>query len=1498
MYSQNITFTGGINTDDEDRFITDGDYRNANYSRNYGVGTSNDGAIQSVTGNLLFNNPKLALGSNVIIGSCEDVESRGYKQSGSLILFVYNSFRYHSIWRYNTVDNQYELILQDPILNFQLDYKIYHAAVVNGLLYWTDNYFTSYGLDTYGLPDFNPPRKINIEKAIAYTTSGGTDPNGYSEITFNNLDWIKHPPLFSPTGQYITDTAESSNNLAGKLFQFRYQYIYDDNEESAWSPISDLLLPTQNEYIAGITNISPYVDNTIELNINTGSSIATIIRVAYRIGNTGEFFLYKEYDKSEQGWSDYTTQVITFKNETSGPAISNSERNYDLIPQIAKCVEYLPSNEFAIGNIVEGYDKPDLHGVDFDFDVGRVVIDDTAFTAPLADFINIYDASLPLIRHNVISLNNAKGYSFVKYRFEPGDILILQLKQSSATATANNNLLTPNPILYYTVPSVDGSVYTTDLQKIDYVSQDLANFLNANGVACGVSPAGTFTYDGNPLVWSTVLLLSNTWYNQTDWQLDTSNTESYKLEINVVRTNNAKRTFKTGATHEFAIQYYDRANRDGTVLTMPAGSVYNPFYYDYQDSYLNNICSLRRQPFYTTMQMTIPNDFQPPEWATNYQILYKPSTNIANFQQRSVIKATYNPDTTVKLSLDNYYKPNYEGASINQTPSKGDFIRFVRKRALFTREAVLVISNGLNLGSITRPLNPVLLDTYYFLFESNPPTNDHLTVLCDPTGAFSPPGAFDTEPPPAIFTSYRFEYNSEFTLSWDLGYANPTSATIQFVLYNTSTGAFIGTLSSNVITNPTNGMTVNINNVTPFISLGPGINVSYGVAVEFAGGVGAYAPNATLNFSSYTMSAYRNLVDYDDYNYYPSYVTNTDEISYELNVLSYNPGGEGEAESITVNYFDISLLGDYLFYSGNNDHRGFASGGFQIEIYTPKKEAENDPWFETGIEWDIIDPHTPDRRHNGNTAQIIGSQRGVVDLDCGDVYIRQRIMATGYDYDGAYEDVNDANDIRGAWFCEDPHYSDYYISNWNNKGRLGLYSPFAKRQELKATVYHTNSLIDNTQINGLSRVEFQNQVSLKDEHGGINKLLQIGDTLKAFQDRKISSIYVQKTFALNGDGTNNVIISDRTFATVRPHDDDYGCIHPGSISKYENNVFAYDYFNSSVINITQGGIVNISDKMSKFLNGINTFTQNIDAIGYNVANIWSNINRLHGEYAIYVSDQISVGTQESKVEGFKAKDTVILEGDLTSIFVTGFVFSTIGAINANNNVSDLVVISSSYNAVNDTTSVITNSDDLTAESSSPAMAVYNVVGNLENGFSIHYSFLKSRWIYNGKLPVSFATQYGIHCLTSGGLDSATYGMLYEENLGDELTFYGTGQAQSIEFPINVNPTIVKRFLTFMTQSNMPFSVSVNIPITNQYPTGMSSTIGTANFNNQESYYVSKYFRDESDPNPFITGVLKRLNGRELRGYVLNHTLTNSDTTQKMILMSVQCNFVPSEPILQ
>ena len=1461
MYQQGVFFYGGMNTDDEDRLITNGDYRNAYFSRNYGVNSPSEGALQSMTGNLLRNNTTLPAGVNIIIGACEDVE---YK---ALILFVFNDLGDHTIWRYTVEDSQYQLILKDSILNFKKTNQIFHANVVNNLLYWTDNYFNSYTNN-----NFNPPRKINIQKAILYTQSGGTDPNGYSEITFNNLDWIKHPPLFSPTFVYDSDTTENSNNLKNKLFQFRYQYVYDDNEESAWSPISELVLPTYSEYINQTVNIDPYLDNTIRIDIETGSSIARLIRVAYRIGNTGEFFLYKEYDKNQLGWSDYSTETINFKNETSGPAISNSERNYDLIPQIAKTIEYLPSNEFAIGNYIEGYDKQEITDSDVAFSVERFAIEDTAFTYPLASFY--CDNITGSFNNLYISFNPAVD-SFVKYRYQTGDVLIIQIKKYIAGSTMPSTVSVV-PTIYFKIPYIDPTIYTTDQLKLYQLCVELQTYLLTFGISSTVMAASSWNAS---VAWPTLRVLGHTWYNRTETQM----TQDTNGKIIVLRENKANRTFKSGAKHEFAFQYYDRANRDGTVLTVPAGEVYVPFNTDLSDNQLNQFIGQNRKPYYNQINLLIAASYQPPIWADTYQIVYKPSVNIANFQQRSVKEVVFNADSTVKLILENYYKNNILGASINQTPSKGDFVRFVRQRALFTKDAAPVCLFTANASSVSIPYastgNTGYLNLSSYASETYDPGNN--LVL----GVFTAPTT-DT---------YKFDVFTAINFSF-LG-TPATGATVQIMA--DVPGSDI-VLASSSVTATSNSYSFSQLAGNANISLTAGQTVSFYCQVNLVAAFPATLTISALN-SSYDISL--QTADYDTYQYYPAYVTQESNLDQELNVMAYDPaGGPNSEEVVIVNNFDPNLLGEYLVFSGTNPNRAICTGGFQIEIYTPKAESENDPWYEVGVEFPIINPHTTTRSHGGDVPQVYGITEGEVFLDCGDVYIRQRVMATGYDYEGGSANIGDANDNNAAWFCEDPHYSDFYISNWNNKGRLGLFSPFAKQQHLKASIYHTNALIDNTQINGLSRVEFFNNVALKDEHGSINRLMQIGDTLKAFQDKKITSVYIQKAFALNGDGTNNVILSDKTFAGVRPHDDDYGCIHPGSVSKVENNVFFYDFYNAAVVQATQGGLINICEGERKFSVGVRNFTNNIrtyEASSGENSNVVSHINRSNGEYALYAGTNIEeIPSSISFVEfSLQTPQTVQITGNQTSTFTAGVTFTISGATNAGNN-GTFTVISSSYSGGINRTDVLVSPNFVAGEKPCPGTLVIAPETNISTE-GVVYSFNRQRWTSYTTHPVIFASQFGNRAYTTGGLISSNFGKLFEEDKGTtELTFFNSGVTQSINFVFNANPTIVKRFLTFMTQSNMPFNVGVTIPETNQYPGGMTSNMLVDNFRNQESYYVSKYFRDSSDPNPFLLGPLKRLNGRELRGYVLKHNMTNSDTTNKMILFSANVNFVPSEPILQ
>lgn len=97
-------------------------------------------------------------------------------------------------------------------------------GVLKSILYFTDNN--------------NPPRKINVDRALA------GDYDGYSDAQLDfALSAIKAAPIQPPTFSFETNTAVPINNFERNTFQFAVQYIYKDGELSAIGPYSKLAFP-------------------------------------------------------------------------------------------------------------------------------------------------------------------------------------------------------------------------------------------------------------------------------------------------------------------------------------------------------------------------------------------------------------------------------------------------------------------------------------------------------------------------------------------------------------------------------------------------------------------------------------------------------------------------------------------------------------------------------------------------------------------------------------------------------------------------------------------------------------------------------------------------------------------------------------------------------------------------------------------------------------------------------------------------------------------------------------------------------------------------------------------------------------------------------------------------------------------------------------------------------------------------------------------------------
>src|SRR6185437_9478574 len=169
MPLQKLVMTRGLNSDSSPEMVGEGEAR---YRLNVRVMSSDNdeiGAAETVLGNTLVSYT-LPDGTNKVIGSKED------QKRGLIYYFVWNSVK------------------PDSILQFNKDHLITGINIIelnqsNHLLYWTDNY-----VNPADENDYNEPRKINIEKAIAYTA--GDYVNGY-HTPFNPLWYyrIKQPPL-------------------------------------------------------------------------------------------------------------------------------------------------------------------------------------------------------------------------------------------------------------------------------------------------------------------------------------------------------------------------------------------------------------------------------------------------------------------------------------------------------------------------------------------------------------------------------------------------------------------------------------------------------------------------------------------------------------------------------------------------------------------------------------------------------------------------------------------------------------------------------------------------------------------------------------------------------------------------------------------------------------------------------------------------------------------------------------------------------------------------------------------------------------------------------------------------------------------------------------------------------------------------------------------------------------------------------------------------------
>lgn len=234
-------------------------------------------------------------------------------------------------------------VTRGSILNFSDSTHIRASIIKNidgdTLLYFTDGNTS--------------PKKINATKAIV----GGypskfTDVSSTDDMRAAFITVAKAPPLNPPTFSYSTDATQNFNNLFESNFQFAAQYIYQDGEESAISPYSELAI-SEYQLLDGIIDQEDRLKNNV-LNVTVADTPlageVSVVRLLVRNGNDGTFYVSDESDYRQGLPSSFEFRNTELLVPVS-PTLVNKQ--YDNVPITAES-QTIIADRLTYGGYKEG----------------------------------------------------------------------------------------------------------------------------------------------------------------------------------------------------------------------------------------------------------------------------------------------------------------------------------------------------------------------------------------------------------------------------------------------------------------------------------------------------------------------------------------------------------------------------------------------------------------------------------------------------------------------------------------------------------------------------------------------------------------------------------------------------------------------------------------------------------------------------------------------------------------------------------------------------------------------------------------------------------------------------------------------------------------------------------------------------------------------------------------------------------------------------------------
>ena len=238
---------------------------------------------------------------------------------------------------------------------------------------------------------------------------------------------------------------------------------------------------------------------------------------------------------------------------------------------------------------------------------------------------------------------------------------------------------------------------------------------------------------------------------------------------------------------------------------------------------------------------------------------------------------------------------------------------------------------------------------------------------------------------------------------------------------------------------------------------------------------------------------------------------------------------------------------------------------YSYELYTPYKENTNEPYYEMGEIYEILNPTTSQRQFSNYSGSLFG-----------DSYVIKRVLS------------NTPSPITYLAGAMSPN--DLFWQQWEtDAGKVNVVSSLGRQTKTRSISY-SDSYIPGTQVNGTSTFRLGNEIAVPEDCGSITKLQLTskvqsqGAVMLSICNSETNSMYLGETQIIDTTGGTQFFAgSQGVISTINTLKGNYGCIDPSSVVQYRGNVYFFDANNGRWIQYSENGLDNISSvKMSRF----------------------------------------------------------------------------------------------------------------------------------------------------------------------------------------------------------------------------------------------------------------------------------------------------------------------------